>query len=139
MSNWTDEKHELARQAATDGDEGAEGATGWAVAYLSDALDEIERLRAESARRMVWLENEQKAHEQTRAALIDMTERATHPEVTDGMVERAAEALTTAMHATCENGWMSGRLSDYTIDGHYNMLTATRAALVAALTPGEGQ
>lgn len=104
MSTWNDERHEAARKAA----EGFISHGGHRIRNLtlSDALDEIERLRALTT-------------------------------ITDDMVERAAETLATAMHATCETGWMSGRLSDYTIDGHYDMLTATRAALVAALNPKE--
>lgn len=74
MSTWTEETHVRARRAVEDGD--IDGENGWAVAYLDEALDEIARLRAESARRMVWLETEQRAHEQTHAALVDMTERA---------------------------------------------------------------
>ena len=77
MSTWTDEKHEAARKALE------EDMSQWGMEYGDAALDEIERLRAESARRMVWLEREQKAHEQTRLALIDMTERAAHPEIPD--------------------------------------------------------
>ena len=39
MSEWTDARHQAARQVAS------EGATPWAAVYLGVALDEIERLR----------------------------------------------------------------------------------------------
>lgn len=79
MSTWTNERHEEARSIGF----GFSFYEPGICELVADAVTEIERLRAESARRMVWLEREQKAHEQTRLALVDMTERAAHPQITD--------------------------------------------------------
>lgn len=130
MSTWTREKHEAARRAA----EGYVVHGGLRVRdhNLSAALDEIERLRAESARRMVWLETEQRAHAQTHAALVDMTERAAHPEITDDMVERAA----IQMCATDRQGSVWVILSTEEKD---DFRADARAALEAALNPEEEQ
>lgn len=130
MSTWTNETHVRARRAVEEGD--IDGENGWAVAYLADALDKIEQLRAESARRMVWLETEQRAHAQTHAALVDMTEHAAHPEITDDMVERAA----IQMCATDRQGSVWVILSTEEKD---DFRADARAALEAALNPGEEQ
>lgn len=130
MSTWTDETHVRARRAVEEGD--IDGENGWAVAYLADALDKIEQLRAESARRMVWLETEQRAHEQTHAALVDMTEHAAHPEITDNRVERAA----IQMCATDRQGSVWATLSTEEKDA---FRADARATLEAALNPGEEQ
>lgn len=76
-TTWDHDQHVDARHSLE------QDPNGWGSEYGAAAMDEIERLRAESARRMVWLEREQKAHEQTRLALVDMTERAAHPQITD--------------------------------------------------------
>lgn len=107
---------------------------GWGSEYGDAALDEIERLRAESARRMVWLENEQHSHEQTRLALIDMTERAAHPEITDDMVERLAKHQNDAHLTTWGFPWR--RLSE---EDKKAARAEARWALEAALTPKENE
>ena len=101
MSTWTDEKHKAARATIEIG-YGGLVAAGFQH-DLAGALDEIERLRAESARRMVWLETEQRAHQQTHAALVDMTEHAAHPEITDDRVERAARGISAHWHDMTTN------------------------------------
>ena len=110
---------------------------GWGSEYGDAALDEIERLRAESARRMVWLENEQHSHEQTRAALIDMTERAAHPEITDDMVERAARQIWGGVSLFRDPDTLpdpdSADVTDAGLARRYRR--ASRAALEAALNP----
>ena len=133
MSTWTDEKHKAAREEAA----GFIGHGGHRIRIitLSDALDEIERLRAESARRMVWLETEQRAHAQTHAALMDMTEKAAKPEVTDQMVEAAADAAFGHLEG---QGWwnnVSGDAEFATLEGRFHLRPAARAALEAALNP----
>lgn len=71
MTPWTDEKHKAAEEVVRVVAEAPVLNSGLrkVVQALGETLDEIARLRAESARRMVWLENEQRAHEQTRTAL----------------------------------------------------------------------
>ena len=130
MSTWTDEKHKAARARCAMATEGpwapwldwvdwVDGVDVNPVAYvytpedrafiaharadIPALLDEIERLRAESARRMVWLETEQRAHAQTHAALVDMTEHAAHPEITDDRVERAARGISAHWHDMTTN------------------------------------
>jgi hypothetical protein len=105
-------------------------------------LDEIERLRAESARRMVWLEREQNAHEQTRAALIDMTERAARPVITDDMVTAARKTMDDHWAIPLPYSWACecGMTVEGT-DGHAQAVILShiaRTGLEAALNPGEG-
>lgn len=96
-----------------------------ARADIPALLDEIARLRAESARRMVWLETAQRALEHANAALVDMTEHAAHPEITDDMVERAA----IQMCATDQQGSVWAILSTEEKD---DFRADARAALEAA-------
>lgn len=137
MSTWTNEKHKAAREAA----EGfiAHGGHRIRNITLSDALDEIERLRAESARRMVWLETEQRAHEQTHAALVDMTEHAAHPEITDDMVERAARQVWAGVSLFRDPGTLPDPDSTDAAEAGMGLRyrRAARAALEAALSPKE--
>lgn len=140
MSTWTDEKHKAAREAA----EGfiAHGGNLIRNITLSDALDEIERLRAESARRMVWLETAQRALELANAALMDMTEHAAHPEITDDMAERAGFALfrrTFGKTRTTENArrmWDSKEVSGGVRESYRRR---ARVALEAALKTKENE
>lgn len=108
---------------------------------LADALDEIERLRAESARRMVWLENEQRAHAQTHAALVDMTERAARPEITDDMVERAARQVWAGVSLFRDPGTLPDPDSTDAAEAGMGLRyrRAARAALEAALNPKENE
>lgn len=108
---------------------------GWGSEYGDAALDEIERLRAESARRMVWLETEQRAHAQTHAALVDMTERAAHPEVNDNMVERAAGVIWAGTHVARTPETLPSA-TDLRRGGDWYRRNA-RAALEAALSTKE--
>lgn len=146
MSTWTDQRHEQVRRRldATDGalhcgwDDGLDGpmqeVVANAYADLADALDEIARLRAESARRMVWLETEQRALELANAALMDMTEKAAKPEVTDERVERLAIYQNDAHLTTWGFPWR--RLSE----GDKNAARVeARTALEAALNPKENE
>ena len=127
MSTWTDEKHNDARVAA----QWPETPHG-IQELLSEAVDEIERLRAESARRMVWLEQEQRDHEKTRLALVDMTERAAHPEITDDRVERVAiQMCATERHADVWAILTESERDDFRADA--------RAALDAAFTMDRAQ
>lgn len=151
MSTWTDQRHEQVRRRlnAADGalhlgwDDGLDGpmqeVVANAYADLSDALDEIARLRAESARRMVWLETVQRALELANAALIDMTERAAKPDVTDQMVEAAADAIFG--HLEGQGGWnnVSGDAEFATLEGLFHLRPAARAALEAAPNPKENE
>lgn len=140
MSTWTEETHVRARCAVEEGD--IDGENGWAVAYLADALDEIQRLRAESARRMVWLETAQRALEHANAALMDMTEHAAHPEITDDMAERAGFALfrrTFGKTRTTENArrmWDSKEVSGGVRESYRRR---ARVALEAALKTKENE
>ena len=129
MSTWTNEKHEAARFLASE--RAAFGPN--TKERLSDALDEIERLRVESARRMVWLETEQRAHEQTHAALVDMTERAARPEITDDMVDRAAGVIWAGTHVARTPETLPAA-TDLRRGGDWYRRNA-RAALEAALNP----
>lgn len=104
---------------------------------LEEALDEIERLRAESARRMVWLETEQRSHEQTHAALVDMTERLRAlTTITDDKVKRAASAAYENL-ATQDPQWneVHGDTEFATLDGSFHFLETMHAALEATLNP----
>lgn len=112
MSTWTDETHVRARRAVEDGD--IDGENGWAVAYLADALDEIERLRAENER------------------LCALTT------ITDDMVKRAGEALYENFEAQSPHwNYTNGDFQGATLDGGYDFETALRAALEAALNTKE--
>ena len=105
MSTWTDEKHKAAREAA----EGFIGHGGHRIRIitLSDALDEIERLRALTT-------------------------------ITDNMVEKAAEALVYTMGQESDGScWISEWQGWTVVDGTYDMPSAVRAALEAALNPKE--
>lgn len=161
MSTWTRENHEAARARCAMATEGpwapwldwVDGVDVNPVAYvytpedrafiaharadIPALLDEIERLRAESARRMVWLETEQRAHQQTHAALVDMTEHAAHPEITDDMVERAAGVIWAGTHVARTPETLPSA-TDLRRGGDWYRRNA-RAALEAALNPGEGQ
>lgn len=145
MSTWTNEKHEAAQEVVRVVREApvVTSSLRAAVGTLGDALDEIERLRAESARRMVWLEREQKAHEQTRAALIDMTERAAHPVITDDMVTAARKTMDDHWAIPLPYSWACecGMTVEGT-DGHAQAVILShiaRTGLEAALTPKENQ
>lgn len=103
-----------------------------ARADIPALLDEIERLRAESARRMVWLETAQRALEHANAALMDMTEHGAHPAITDDRVERLAIYQNDAHLTTWGFPWR--KLSE----GEKKAARAeARWALEAALNPEE--
>lgn len=103
MSTWTNEKHKAAREAA----EGfiAHGGHRIRNITLSDALDEIERLRSLTT-------------------------------ITDDKVERGAEALFYTMGQESDGAcWISEWEGRTVIDGTFDMPSAVRAALEAALNP----
>lgn len=120
MSTWTNERHEDVRRrlGATDGalhcgwddglDEPMQEVVANAHADLADALDEIERLRALTT-------------------------------ITDDMVARAEEALVYTMGQESYGAdWISEWEGWTVVDGTYDMPSAVRAALDAALGTGEG-
>ena len=117
MSTWTNERHEQVRRRldAADGalrcgwddglDDPMQEVVANAHADLADALDEIERLRALTT-------------------------------ITDDMVEKAAEALVYTMGQESDGAdWISEWQGWTVVDGTYDMPSAIRAALEAALNP----
>ena len=109
MSTWTNERHEATRELVrVVGDAHLVASSLRTVAgTLGEALDEIERLRALTT-------------------------------ITDNMVERAADALVYTMGQESDGAcWISEGKVWTVLDGTFDMPSAVRAALEAALNPKE--
>ena len=107
MSTWTNEKHEAAREVVRVVAEAPVLNSGLrkVVQALGETLDEIERLRALTT-------------------------------ITDNMVEKAAEALVYTMGQESDEAcWISEWEGWTVLDGTFDMSSAVRAALEAALNP----
>ena len=117
MSAWTEKKHDLTRQAASEIAAGRAGdECEWTGLYLGDALDEIERLWANL--------DELHAEVERLRGLVDDR----------GAIERAAKALCESLEGV-DRYWHLG--ADETERDWYRR--AARITLRAALNPEGGE